>query len=173
MKYDFPTEELKSEELILKFAGKNMYFPYGLFEDNNLIAYAMLFKLKNSEYMLMDYYAVLKEFRSKRYGSVFLKMLKEKLSYLKGIIFEVESGNTALNETELEICKKRISFYLNNGLIKKDLTCILNGVELRIFLLVGSENANADTLYNELDSIYKVMYGNEIYNKSVFLKKIK
>ena len=169
---DFPQEELKSLELLLDFYDNSIYYPYGLYENNNLVAYAMMFKIKNSKYMLLDYFAVCKERRSKGYGSKFLELLQNELTELNVIIFEVESGKNANSEKELEICKKRIKFYLNNGLVEKKLTCILNKIDLTIFLLPISENSDENILYNELDTIYKVMYGDKIYGKEVFLKKL-
>ena len=171
MLVDFPSEELKTKELILSFIDSGIYFPYGLFENGELRAYAMMFGLKEHKYMLLDYYAVCSNLRSKGYGSKFLKLLKENLMFLNGIIFEVESGKTAIGD-EIDVCKKRIRFYLKNGLVEKNLTCILNGVDLRIFLLPVLENGDEQLLFDELDSIYKIMYGEEIYGKSVFLKNI-
>lgn len=169
MKNDFPPSELKPLSSILENLNNGNYFCYGLIEDENLKAYAYLCKSPNKNCLLMDYYAVLNNIRSKGYGSLFLKLLKENLNNYDGIIFEVESKTTAKDFKEKAICEKRIKFYLNNGLYLTNISILLFGVTLNIFFLPILKQLDDNTIYNELDSIYKILYSKNIYKNNLIL----
>lgn len=169
MKNDFPPSELKPLSSILENLNNGNYFCYGLIEDEKLKAYAYLCKSPNKNCLLMDYYAVLNNIRSKGYGSLFLKLLKENLNNYDGIIFEVESKTTAKDFKEKAICEKRIKFYLNNGLYLTNISILLFGVTLNIFFLPILKQLDDNTIYNELDSIYKILYSKNIYKNNLIL----
>ncbi len=87
-------------------------------EDNSICSYAILFTDRKKEYILLWYFATLKEYRKKGYGSKFLNLIKESMENTKVILIEVERRNLGKNNIENEIRKKRIDFYIKMDLKK-------------------------------------------------------
>lgn len=72
---DFPYGELKPLDVIQKLNKRKNYICIGLYNNNELLAYALLASSKS--YLLIDYYAVCKEHRDEGIGSEFLSILQE------------------------------------------------------------------------------------------------
>src|SRR5471030_2468191 len=67
---DFHAEELKPFDIIQKLIKRKIYICYGLYNNEELLAYAFIVTSKS--YVLIDYYAVCREYRNKGIGSKFL-----------------------------------------------------------------------------------------------------
>lgn len=134
MKIDFPIEELKPLDIIQRLLEKQNYACYGLYEKNELQAYAFLAIQKS--YLLIDYYAVCSEHRNKGIGSKFLKLIKEQFKDYEGIMVEVEKVECAPNETEKTIRRRRIDFYKRNGMRMTSISILLFNVDFRLCVYV-------------------------------------
>lgn len=166
---DFPPEEVKPLSLIEGLMLKGAYLCYGLYDDNRLVSYAFFCKAAEGTCILIDFLAVIKEYRSYGYGSKFLKLMKEELKEFDGIIFEVESGKSAANQDELLICERRIDFYHRNGVRDTKYSCYFFGVDMRIMYLSLIKDLEDVEIFEGLDHIYHVMYEKEVYEKNVKL----
>lgn len=134
MTIDFPLDELKPFELISKLVNKNIYFAFGLFEEDKLFAYAFLTKSSDRRYLLLDYFAVCSDVRGKGIGSLCLSLLKDECKAYDGIFIEVENVEYAGNEVEKAVRSRRIAFYERNGAEFTDILCRLFGVEMNIMI---------------------------------------
>ena len=119
--YDFPKAELKPLSTMLKLMKSGDYLCYGLFEGEGLRAYA--FFVINGVFLLLDYYAVCRGYRSNGYGNQFLSLLRNTCRGIYGIILEVEAPDCALKEEELTIRTRRINFYERSGVRKTSQAC--------------------------------------------------
>ena len=108
----FPPSELKSYETLRKLFGEN-YATYKIFDDE-FIGYLILFDY--SDFIFIDYFAVLKKYHSQGYGTKILAELKNVYSFKKGCFLEVEPPNPEKVNT-----LKRIKFYTNNGAKKLEI----------------------------------------------------
>ncbi|MBE5960035.1 MAG: GNAT family N-acetyltransferase [Lachnospiraceae bacterium] len=168
---DFPKEEQKPLVFMLDLYEKGMYPCYGMFEGETLIAYAFLVKTEQESFLLMDYYAVVKEYRSGGYGSRFLKLLQEQCKDEAGIFFEVETGIYEEGKAK-EVCERRKSFYLRNGLWMTDLWLLLFTVDMHVmYLPLQEEHISEDELLEQLDHIYQTMFPKKMYEKNIVLKR--
>lgn len=161
---DFPTEELKPLYVIQKLIKKENYMCYGLYDSEQLLAYAFLVSLKS--YILIDYYSVCEQHRNKGIGSTFLCTLKEKFKDYNGIMVEVEKIECAPNEIEKLIRKRRIGFYKRNGMIMTNISCELFGVKFSIMCLCNIELEDLEIL-EALKAIYKEITPSKLYTKYV------
>ena len=171
--HDFPIEEQKPLEFIESLVNKKVYICYGLYKEENLVAYAFFCKGTESNCILLDFLAVVKEYRSDGYGSKFLKMMQETLTDYDGIIFEVESGKSAKNSEEQIVCERRIDFYHRNGVRDTDNYCLYFGVDMIIMYMTLVRELDDDTIDKNLDNIYHTMFTPEIYSANVILRKEK
>ncbi len=168
---DFPPEEQKPLELILQRCREKTYICYGLFENTTLVAYAFFACGKNHNSILMDYLAVCANQRSKGYEGTFLKKLTCQMpNNYDGILFEVESGLTAKSEKELENCKRRMSFYLKNGLHLTKISVSLYGVDLVVMYLQIKKDRTQEKLYEDLENIYQYLYTKEQREEKVRIR---
>ncbi|WP_310605009.1 GNAT family N-acetyltransferase [Anaerosporobacter sp.] len=163
--YDFPESELKPLAMIKTYMEHGIYTIYGLYEEEELLAYAMFVNNKESEFALLDYFASNRKYRSKGYGSTLLQMLKENDTVSKGYIIEVESLRTAKDEEERVIRERRIAFYEKNGLRKTAIRACVYGVEFDILYLPLCVEAEDSCLYEELKALYLLMFGEEKYRE--------
>ena len=107
---DFPAEELKPIDLILRLKAEGRYCAFGNFEGEKLTAYAFLIHEKDDPVYLLDFFAVCRGGRDQGIGSTFIRELLHKLNP-EFWILEVEDIASAANEEEREIRTRRMDFY--------------------------------------------------------------
>jgi GNAT superfamily N-acetyltransferase len=164
MKKDFPPEELKPIDIIKKLIKKKIYMCYGLYDNDKLLAYALLVISKS--YLLIDYYAVCKEYRSAGVGSEFLNLLKEQFKDYNGIIVEVEKVECAPDEEERVIRERRITFYNRNGMRMTNISVLLFNVNFSIMCFCNDE-LDDGCIREGLEDIYKQIIPENLYSKYV------
>lgn len=168
---DFPIEEQKPLELIESLVNKGVYICYGLYNEEILVAYAFFCKGGDSNCILLDFLAVIGEYRSYGYGSEFLKLMQQTLTEYDGIIFEVESGRSAKNSEEKLTCERRLEFYHRNGVRDTDNYCAFFGVDMIIMYMPLLKDIDDDSIGKALDEIYHIMFTEEVYSANVKLRK--
>lgn len=166
---DFPAEELKPLDVIQKLIKRKNYICYGFYDNEELFSYTFLATSKS--YLLIDYYSVCAKYRNKGIGSKFLNVLKNTCKNYKGIIVEVESIESAPNQTEKIIRKRRIDFYKKNGMRMTNISCDLFNVNYSIMCLCNA-NLEDSCVYEGLKSIYKEIIPSRLYSENVNIKII-
>ena len=73
--FDFPKPEVKPFKTIKSLMERGLYIVLSFEEDNNLKAYAFLCYNSKKDYLLLDYYAVLKQYRGTGIGKKIFKIL--------------------------------------------------------------------------------------------------
>lgn len=169
MLVDFPHGELKPLDVIQKLNKRKNYICFGLYDNEELLAYAFLATSKS--YLLIDYYAVCEKYRSRGIGSEFLCILKKYCKDYNGIILEVEKVECASTEAERLIRKRRIEFYRKNGMRMTNISCKLFNINYCIMCLCNIELEDS-VIYQGLKEIYKEIIPNNLYSKYVELKCI-
>lgn len=167
--YDFPKAELKPLSTLIRLMKTGDYLCYGLFEENELRAYA--FFAKNGAFLLLDYYAVCRGYRSSGYGGRFLARLHDNCRGIQGIILEVEAPDCAEDEGELSIRTRRIAFYQRCGVRKTALTSFLFGVEYDIMYFPCEGECPDEQLRGELLDIYRKMISSEAFRSNLKVRE--
>src|SRR5699024_9863607 len=108
---------LKSYEEFVKLLcdDGDFYHLYVVEDDNDAVAYVLLYKDELSGFLWIDYIAVFPEYYSKGYGRKIIAELKNTFSKSKGVYFEVEKPDTNSPDT-----LRRIKFYTSCGVKKLD-----------------------------------------------------
>jgi len=150
LKEDFVSDEIKPIENILTLIKNDRYEVYGVFQDNEMIAYASFWKKENINLVLLDYLGVSKKYRNQGIGSKILVLIKEMLGNMPYVVeAEIPTGSSL---EEDKIRKRRIEFYERNGCKKVYLmaTC---GMKWQT--LVNSKN---EIDQKELAKLHKELY---------------
>lgn len=115
MTEDFPSDELKSRDHMEFILKSDLYSGYMIFHRNIFISYIFIFLSDEKDFMWLDYFSVLKDFRNMGYGSVIIKSFFEYFR-CSGIFLEVDIP------TDSDcISSRRINFYKrNSGFLLKD-----------------------------------------------------
>ena len=150
LKEDFVSDEIKPIENILTLIKNGRYEVYGVFQDDEMIAYASFWKKENINLVLLDYLGVSKKYRNQGIGSKILALIKEMLGNMPYVVeAEIPTGSSL---EEYKIRKRRIEFYERNGCKKVYLmaTC---GMKWQT--LVNSKN---EIDQKELAKLHKELY---------------
>lgn len=172
MVHDFPKNELRPLEWILKPYDEGTYICYALQDGeagaNEVLGYAFFVKMNN--HYLFDYFAITERQRNNGLGSVFLKLIKEKFACCDSVIGEVEDPQCSSNEEERLKQTRRFDFYIKNGYLDTGVRVNLFGVDyivLEADLGTSHSKEEISQLYQEH---YKSMLSKELYEKMVRIK---
>lgn len=162
----FHPGELKSLAHISNMCSRGRYSAYGLWNDNELIAYALLGNTQDKGKHLLDYYAVLPEYQDQGWGSRFLNMLRENL---KGdaILLEVEDPDYAPDEAERAHWQRRVRFYEKNGCSHTGVKLNLYGFDYALMQLPQRMKLSDAEVRRAMEEIYHTFSPPEMYAKYV------
>ncbi len=159
---DFPDNERKPLNRIVKAQSQGSYECLGLFDDRRLVGYAFLVKAEND--YLVDYLAVYPEHRNQGTGGKLLHLLEERFRDADNIIIEVEDPDAAEEEAEKETRIRRKSFYMRNGCRDTGLKAECFGV---IYLILTLGSASCGDLRGLYLSFYRKMLPKAMFEKNV------
>lgn len=111
----FPPNERHTEEVVKRRLEKGLYKMFAGHLNDKVVAMALIYPLKNTDFILFDYMAVKREDRSKGIGTELVKallnILRKDLND-KYLILEVENPKYGNNKIERE---RRVKFYRQFG----------------------------------------------------------
>ena len=131
----FPPSELRPYSSIKALYEGGNYMGYGLFEGERLAAYAYFAKADERPFALLDYFAVLPALRGNGIGSRFSRCCARSLKRLTGFLLEVESMESAPDEAQRAVRRRRIAFYTRCGCAMTGVKCLLYGVDYNILAM--------------------------------------
>jgi len=168
----FPKEERKSLKAI-EIAHKKGYTKIiKVLYKNEFVGFMILNRIKEKGYIVLDYFAILPQFRNSQIGTKALRKLIEEEKENSGIFIEIEKPGLGENEEENLIRQKRSKFYENVGFRKLDFDLDLFNIIYTPCLFSNIEN-NETLIISEILEIYDVMCGKERARKNCRIIKTK
>lgn len=162
---DFPKNERKPLDMILKAMDAGIYECFGLCEDGELFGYA--FFVRQGADFLFDYLAIRPDRRDGGLGSTFLQLLRAHFSHAECILGEVEDPAYARNPQEAETRSRRLSFYTRNGFLLSPVTAETFGVRyLLIEMDLGCQH-DAEEIRRLYRAHYRAVLRQETFDKHV------
>lgn len=166
MKRAFPPAELKPLASMEQLRVRGCYDPLGLYDGEELLAYAMLWHEPGVPFVLLDYLGTVEDRRGGGIGSDMLRRLGEHYAAdYRGIIAESE-GPYSDDEEERALQQRRLGFYYRNGFRDIGYDCALFGVHYRT-LLLGDEQAGTQEVLTAHQTIYRGQIPGPIYKRFV------
>ncbi|MGN1310331.1 MAG: GNAT family N-acetyltransferase [Clostridia bacterium] len=161
----FPESERKDYADIKKSYNNNITDIIEIIVEEQFVGFFIIDFLKDSPYVLLDFFAILPKYQNKGYGSEAIKLLKEMYKDYDGIFIEIEKIGNGDNEKENQIRQRRAKFYENLGFHKLGFDIELYSVLFSAYMLPCAKNIFAD------EKVIKNIL--EIYNAILGEKKIK
>lgn len=166
---DFPPDEVKPLKRILLLCEKNLYFVYGIYEEEKLISYAFISGAPNCDYVLLDYLAVVSGRRGIGIGSRAMKLLKEEICKTKtGILLESENPDFAHDEKDKKTRERRIKFYQNCGFELTKMQSCLFGVEYKI-MVYANKTPSTLSVTHAITDLYQSLIAEKHLKENVKL----
>ncbi len=147
MERDFPPSELKPLELLAALEDRGVNTLWGAYRDGSLTGYYVLAQAPENPALLLDYFAVLPQFRGSGCGGEILRRLRRTLPEGQYLLIESENPGDAADAADRHTRERRVAVYRRNGAALSDLTVRLFGVEYVLLTLGGAptaEQAGAD-----------------------------
>ena len=99
-------------------------------------------------------------------GSKTFPLLRTEMKDRDGLLLEVESVESAEAEEEVNIRRRRIAFYERCECEMTKAKSLLYGVDFNILVLpIAQPVPEAKVVLHELESIYHVMFDDELYKR--------
>ncbi|MBE5922211.1 MAG: GNAT family N-acetyltransferase [Lachnospiraceae bacterium] len=165
VKYDFPRNELRPFAMIKKYVDLGNYHVYGIFEADELRAYACLLEETESGILLADYFAVCREWRGQGYGTKAMELLSAACQGSAGLILEVEDPESTQDEAEVHIRCRRIAFYERCGMKLSSVRIYLFGVEYCMMYKTFTDEMVPVKIADTMECLYGSMLPNAIFKK--------
>jgi len=150
MKRDFPYNELPPFFVVKRNFDKNIYDGFYMTEDTSDIGYAVITAPENLKYALVNYFAILPEYRSKGFGSEFLKIILGCYSD-RILVVEADAPSSAKSASLRNEAERRVRFYERAGfhVIPTEKAKIF-GVDMLIMASSQDKNLNARKIMHAL-----------------------
>lgn len=176
----FPEDERKPVSSIRRMTMEGIYTGYGLYlrkEPDKLSGYAFFTILPDKGCCLLDYFAIMEDYRSHGIGSFFLQHIKSSFQDIPGFLIESEDPDYAGNPSEYSIRCKRLAFYERNGAVFTGIKASVFGVPYRLlfFPLQHMEESpsktvlSAQAIQSDFCSIYRRMVSPEAFETQIHI----
>ena len=159
MARDFPASEIKPWDVILGLVESGSYDMLAAYDGDRMVGYAWMFCPKG-EAVLLDYLAVLPEYRGTGVGSRILDALAERYCVDgRAFLLESEYPDTA---PEPEVARRRLGFYARAGFRNTGVQVLLFGVRFCVLSRGTDDRGRA-----HMEWIYRKMFPGERYQQAV------
>ena len=159
----FPKEERKELKTIEQNYDKKITKLIKICEHNQFIGFFIINTIKNSQYVQLDYFAILEKYQNKGYGTKAIQLLKKQMETYDGIFVEIEKLGLGKDKQDNLLRERRAKFYENLGFEK--LNSELKWFEtliLSIYVLpISTHKDNENEILKDMFQIYISVHGKE------------
>lgn len=174
----FPANERKPVASVERMSDEGIYIGYGLYSKehpDSLLCYGFFTVLPGHRNILLDYFAVLEEYRNLGIGSRFLSQMKASVTEYDGFLIESEDPDYAANKEEIAVRQKRLSFYAKNNATFTGIRADVFDVHYRLLYFPIVKEPDIHVIYSDFCEIYRHMVSETNYKNKIhiFLPKEK
>ena len=169
----FPELERKPLELIRSSCEKKYTRIIEILYKNELVGFMILNRVKDKSYAVLDYLAILPQYRNNKFGTEALKMLLEQEKENAGIFIEIEKVGLGKTKEENIEREKRKNFYEKIGFKKLNFDLWLFDVIYTPYLFSKIDN-DENVIIDEILNIYESISGaHKIKQNCKIIKKLR
>lgn len=168
----FPEDERKPIELLHSCYENHYTRIIEIVYKNEIIGFMILNKVKNKGYAVLDYLAILPQYRNNKLGTKALEILLEQEKENSGIFIEIEKVGLGKDAKENLLREKRKQFYEKAGFKKLNFDLFLFDVIYTPYLFSNIKD-DENMIISEILNIYEVISGKQkIEQNCKILKKL-
>ncbi len=169
----FPEDERKPLELLQSSYEKHYTRIIEILYKNEIIGFMILNKVKDKGYAVLDYLAILPQYRNNKFGTKALQILLEQEKENSGIFIEIEKVGLGKDIEENLLREKRKNFYEKVGFKKLNFDLFLFDVVYTPYLFSNRED-DEYMIIDEILNIYEAISGKErIEQNCKIIKKLR
>ncbi len=169
----FPEDERKPLELLQSSYERHYTKIIEILYKNEIVGFMVLNRVKDKGYAVLDYLAILPQYRNNKLGTKALQMLLEQEKDNRGIFIEIEKVGLGKDAEENLLKANRKKFYEKLGFKKLNFDLYLFGVVYTPYLFSNIKD-NEDMIINEILNIYESISGKErIKQNCKIIKKLR
>lgn len=150
----FPKEERKPLKMIIDSYNKGLTKIIKILNNTTLIGFMIINRVKKNGYAVMDYFAILPQYRNRGFGTKALKLLTEQEKNTNGIFIEIEKIGLGKDKEENMVRERRKNFYEKIGFKKLKFDLLLYNVIFMPYIFSNIE-INENFIIKEIIDIYK------------------
>lgn len=168
----FTKDERKSLELLHSSYERHYTRIIEILYRNEKVGFMILNKVKDKGYVILDYFAILPQYRNNKFGTKALQILIEQERENSGIFIEIEKVGLGKDKEENLLREKRRKFYEKIGFKKLNFDLFLFDVIFTPYLFSNIKE-DEDMIINEVLNIYESVSGKEQINQNCkIIKKL-
>lgn len=156
----FPEDERKPLKLIKSSYEKNYTKIIEVLYKNEVAGFMLLNRIKDNGYAVLDYFAILPQYRNNKIGTEALQILLSQEKKSRGIFVEIEKIGFGKDIEDNLLREKRKNFYERIGFKKLSSDLLLFDVIYTPYLFANTED-DEDTVISEIFDIYETIIGKE------------
>ena len=169
----FPEDERKPLELLQSSYERHYTKIIEILYKNEIVGFMVINRVKDKGYAVLDYLAILPQYRNNKLGTKALQMLLEQEKDNRGIFIEIEKVGLGKDTEENLLRANRKKFYEKLGFKKLNFDLYLFGVVYTPYLFSNIKD-NEDMIINEILNIYESISGKErIKQNCKIIKKLR
>ena len=169
----FPEDERKPLELLHLSYEKHYTKIIEILYKDEIIGFMILNRVKDKGYAVLDYFAILPQYRNNKFGTKALQILLEQEKENRGVFIEIEKVGLGKDTGENLLREKRKNFYEKVGFKKLNFDLFLFDVIYTPYLF-SDVNDNEDIIIGEILNIYEAISGKErIEQNCKIIKKLR
>ena len=169
----FPEDERKPLELLQSSYERHYTKIIEILYKNEIVGFMVLNRVKDKGYAVLDYLAILPQYRNNRMGTKALQILLEQERENSGIFIEIEKVGLGKDTEENLLRANRKKFYEKLGFKKLNFDLYLFSVVYTPYLFSNIKD-NEDMIINEILNIYESISGKErIKQNCKIIKKLR
>lgn len=169
----FPEDERKPLELLHLSYEKHYTKIIEILYKDEIIGFMILNRVKDKGYAVLDYFAILPQYRNNKFGTKALQILLEQEKENRGVFIEIEKVGLGKDTEENLLREKRKNFYEKVGFKKLNFDLFLFDVIYTPYLF-SDVNDNEDIIIGEILNIYEAISGKErIEQNCKIIKKLR
>lgn len=169
----FPEDERKSLELLCLAYERHYTKIIEILYKDEIIGFMLLNKIRDKGYAILDYFAILPQYRNNKFGTKALQILLKQEKENKGVFIEIEKVGFGKDKEDNLLREKRKKFYENVGFKKLNFDLFLFDVLYTPYLF-SNINDNDDIIIDEILNIYEAISGKErIEQNCKIIKKLR
>lgn len=169
----FPENELKPLRRIEAALRRGKYLCYGAMAAGDALGAAFFARTGrgNGTLQLFDYLVVRPELRCRGIGGAFLRALIDgPLRDAGAVLLEVDDPDRADHPEERALRRRRLAFYLRNGLYDTGARATVYDAAFRILALPGNETITPDQAREMYAALYRSIFPPHTYRHRVIIE---